>query len=121
MGGDPILNIISQIISTALVFAVLQINEIPWKRWQKIVGAVLIGLAVNMLTNISTIFAAPLLQINMIVTLLVSAGLMTLIGWPIFSFLRADGRFIGAGKGFACAISYAVMSIIFFVVKEFVL
>ncbi len=121
MGGDPILNIISQIISTALVYAVLKINDIPWKTWQKVVGAIFIGLVVNMLTNISTIFVAPLLQINMIVTLLVSAGLMTLIGWPIFSLLRAGGRFIGAGKGFACAISYAVMSIIFFVIKGFAL
>lgn len=121
MGGDPILNIISQIISTALVYVVLKVNDIPWKKWQLILGAILVGLAVNMLTNISTIFVAPLFQINMIVTLIVSAGLMTLIGWPIFSLLRANGRFVGAAKGFACAVSYAFVSIIFLVVKGFVL
>ena len=121
MNGNYLLNIISQIISTALVYVTFSINHMPWKTWQKVLGALLTALAVNMASNIATIFMAPLFQINIIVSLLISAVLMTLIGWPIFALLRANGHFVGTRKGFACAASYAVMSLMFFVIKGFLL
>lgn len=121
MNNDQLLDIVSQVISTALVYAVFKVNDIPWKKWKLIVGAILVALAVNMLTNIFAAVAAPIFQINFFVSLLAVAGLQILIAWPIFSLLRSDGKIFGAAKGFACSFTYAIFSFIYAMISRFVL
>lgn len=119
--GDPILNIISQIISTVLIYIILKKSPIVWKWWQFIVGSILVGEAVNCLSNVTAAFVLPALPTNMIVMTIACAVMQFLIGWPIFALLRSGGKFLGAATGFACALAYTALSIIYAIISRFVL
>ena len=121
IGGDPTLNFISQIISTVLIYVILKKSPIVWNWWQLIVGSIFIGLSVNCLSNVAAAVAAPALPTNIIVTGIAVVAVQVLIGWPIFALLRSGGKFIGAATGFACALAYTALSIIYAIISRIVL
>lgn len=121
MNNELYLNILSQIISTILVYAALKTNDVTWKTWVMICASIFIAFIINIPSNIILMSLSSMYEMNRIVSIIASLILLLLIGWPVFALLRSEGKFFGADKGLACSLAYTIYSMFYGIISRYIL